>query len=116
MGGYIFGMDCTYPADSISVVWQTLDGVRCEFLTVFNTSLLALCGTKEAALKGADALIIVTEWKSFRAPGFDLIKQQLSHPTIFDGRNLYEPKRMNKKGFTYYSVGRSVGLTKDNDR
>ncbi|SFH70289.1 UDP-glucose dehydrogenase family protein [Modicisalibacter xianhensis] len=67
---------------------------------------LSLCGTKEAALKGADALIIVTEWKSFRAPDFELIKQQLSLPIIFDGRNLYEPKRMSKKGITYYSVGR----------
>ncbi|TDX32176.1 UDPglucose 6-dehydrogenase [Modicisalibacter xianhensis] len=72
-----------------------------------NRDDLALCGTKEAALKGADALIIVTEWKSFRAPDFALIKQQLNQPLIFDGRNLYEPKRMTKKGFTYYSVGRS---------
>ncbi|EPC04089.1 UDP-glucose 6-dehydrogenase [Litchfieldella anticariensis FP35 = DSM 16096] len=69
---------------------------------------LTLCGTKEAALKGADALVIVTEWQSFRAPDFDLIKQKLSEPTIFDGRNMFEPKRMAKKGFTYYSVGRST--------
>ncbi|GHA88732.1 UDP-glucose dehydrogenase family protein [Modicisalibacter luteus] len=73
-----------------------------------NRDDLALCGTKEAALKGADALIIVTEWKSFRAPDFELIKQQLSQPIIFDGRNLYEPKRMSKKDFIYYSVGRSA--------
>lgn len=67
---------------------------------------LILCGTKEAALKNTDALIIVTEWQNFRAPDFDLIKNQLSEPTIFDGRNLYEPHRMVAKGFTYYSVGR----------
>ena len=67
---------------------------------------LTLCGTKEAALKGADALVIVTEWQSFRAPDFDLIYQQLSEPTVFDGRNMYDPARMAKKGFTYYSVGR----------
>ena len=67
---------------------------------------LALCGTKEAALKGADALVIVTEWQSFRAPDFELIKAQLSQPVLFDGRNMYEPARMAKKGFTYYSVGR----------
>lgn len=67
---------------------------------------LALCGTKEAALKGADALVIVTEWQSFRAPDFDLLKQQLSQPLIIDGRNLFEPARMGRKGFTYYSVGR----------
>src|SRR5690554_3477214 len=67
---------------------------------------LTLCGTKEAALKGADALVIVTEWQSFRAPDFELIKAQLSQPVLFDGRNMYEPARMAKKGFTYYSVGR----------
>ncbi|MDR5894392.1 UDP-glucose/GDP-mannose dehydrogenase family protein [Halomonas mongoliensis] len=67
---------------------------------------LTLCGTKEAALKGADALVIVTEWQSFRAPDFDLIQRQLTQPVLFDGRNMYDPARMAKKGFTYYSVGR----------
>jgi len=69
---------------------------------------LMLCGTKESALKGADALVIVTEWQAFRAPDFDLLKQQLAEPLVFDGRNLYEPGRMKKKGFKYYSVGRQV--------
>ncbi|WP_347331312.1 UDP-glucose dehydrogenase family protein [Marinimicrobium locisalis] len=67
---------------------------------------LNLCGTKESALRGADALVIVTEWQAFRAPDFDLLTEQLAQPLIFDGRNLYDPKRMVKKGFTYYSVGR----------
>lgn len=69
---------------------------------------LALCGTKEAALKGADALVVVTEWQNFRAPDFDLIKSKLSQPTLFDGRNMFDPARMRKKGFTYYSVGRDI--------
>jgi UDPglucose 6-dehydrogenase len=67
---------------------------------------LRLCGTKEACLKGADALVIVTEWQNFRAPDFDLIRQQLSEPLIFDGRNLYMPRRLAQRGFTYYSIGR----------
>ena len=67
---------------------------------------LVLSGTKESALKGADALVIVTEWQTFRAPDFDVIKQQLSEPLVFDGRNLYEPSRMKKKGIRYYAVGR----------
>lgn len=71
-----------------------------------NHDSLLLTGTKEAALKGADALVVVTEWQIFRAPDFDLIKQMLSQPTIFDGRNMYDPKRLSKKGITYYSVGR----------
>lgn len=69
---------------------------------------LILCGTKESALKGADALVIVTEWQEFKAPDFDLIKKKLKHPLIFDGRNLFEPKRMSKKGITYYSIGRQL--------
>jgi len=73
-----------------------------------NRADLDLCGTKEAALKGADALIIVTEWKSFRAPDFDLLKAALNQPVIIDGRNLFEPARMAKKGFMYYSVGRPM--------
>ena len=67
---------------------------------------LSLCGTKEAALKGADALIIVTEWQEFKAPDFEFIKQQLRSALIFDGRNLFEPKRLSKKEISYYSIGR----------
>ena len=69
---------------------------------------LNLVGTKESALKDADALIIVTEWQEFKAPDFSLIKSQLSNSLIFDGRNLFEPTRMRNKGFTYYSIGRTI--------
>ncbi|MBN7820227.1 UDP-glucose dehydrogenase family protein [Bowmanella yangjiangensis] len=72
---------------------------------------LSLVGTKEAALKGADALIICTEWQQFKAPDFDLIKQQLGEAVIFDGRNLFEPSRMTRKGFTYYAIGRGASVT-----
>ena len=67
---------------------------------------LTLMGTAEATLKNADALITVTEWTQFRAPDFDLLKSSLKNPVIFDGRNLYNPKRLAKNGFTYYSIGR----------
>jgi UDPglucose 6-dehydrogenase len=67
---------------------------------------LKLMGTKESALHGADALIICTEWKNFRAPDFDQMKKLLRHPVIFDGRNLYEPEVMKRRGFTYYAIGR----------
>lgn len=67
---------------------------------------LMLCGTKEQALKGADALVICTEWQNFKAPDFSFIKEQLSEAIIFDGRNLYSPQRMSQKGFKYYSIGR----------
>ncbi|MBZ9610368.1 UDP-glucose dehydrogenase family protein [Rheinheimera maricola] len=73
---------------------------------------LTLVGTKEAALKGADALIICTEWQQFKAPDFDLIKAQLKHAVIFDGRNLFEPERMQRKGFAYYGIGRGESVIK----
>ncbi len=72
---------------------------------------LALMGTKEAALHGADALVICTEWKNFRAPDFDTIKSALKQPVIFDGRNLYDPERLASRGFVYYGIGRGASLT-----
>lgn len=73
---------------------------------------LRLVGTKEAALERADALVICTEWKNFRAPNFDQIKATLRNPVIFDGRNLYEPERLANLGFEYYGVGRGLSVTK----
>lgn len=67
---------------------------------------LTLMGTAESALKNADALVTVTEWQQFRAPDFDLIIDSLSSPVIFDGRNMYDPKRLATRGITYYSIGR----------
>jgi UDPglucose 6-dehydrogenase len=69
---------------------------------------LTLAGTKEAALRGADALVVMTEWQAFRAPDFDLIADKLKAPVVFDGRNLYDPARMAKKGFSYYAIGRGL--------
>jgi UDPglucose 6-dehydrogenase len=60
-----------------------------------------------AALDGADALAVVTEWKEFRSPDFDEIKKRLKTPVIFDGRNLYEPADLKRAGLEYYPVGRS---------
>ncbi|TND05329.1 MAG: UDPglucose 6-dehydrogenase [Gammaproteobacteria bacterium] len=67
---------------------------------------LKLCSTPEAALQGADALAIVTEWNSFRSPDFQHIKSTLRNPLIFDGRNLYDPALMKQEGITYYAIGR----------
>jgi len=67
---------------------------------------LTLVGTKEAALKAADALIICTEWKSFRAPNFELIKGKIATPVIFDGRNLYDPQALTEYALDYVAIGR----------
>ncbi|MBU6952380.1 UDP-glucose/GDP-mannose dehydrogenase family protein [Hahella sp. HN01] len=73
---------------------------------------LMLCGTKEQALKGADALIICTEWKEFRSPDFGYIVSALKEPVIFDGRNLYDPERVQRKGVQYYGIGRGLSISK----
>lgn len=59
-----------------------------------------------AALRGADALLIFTEWNEFRSPDFDLMRRSLRQPLIFDGRNLYDPATMARYDFEYHSVGR----------
>lgn len=59
-----------------------------------------------AALEGADALVIATEWKEFRSPDFDVIRHHLKQPIIVDGRNLFDPQLMRELGFTYDAVGR----------
>ena len=71
-----------------------------------QSSKLTLAGTKEAALHNADVLVIVTEWRAFKTPDFELIKSSLKSPVIFDGRNLFDPKVMRERGFTYYAIGR----------
>lgn len=58
------------------------------------------------ALEGADALIVMTEWNAFREPDFHLIKETLTSPVIFDGRNIYEPARLQKLNIDYFSIGR----------
>jgi len=65
------------------------------------------------ALDGAEALLIVTEWKAFRSPDFDQIKARLKHPVIIDGRNLFDPSLMTGQGIEYHGIGRSV-LTQGN--
>ncbi|MFN3544426.1 MAG: UDP-glucose dehydrogenase family protein [Thiobacillus sp.] len=67
---------------------------------------LLLVDSPMDALKGADALLIVTEWKVFRSPNFDTMKSLLNAPVIFDGRNLYEPTAMRAMGFEYFPIGR----------
>ncbi len=75
-----------------------------------HRSDLKLMDTKEAALQGADGLVICTEWQNFRAPDFDVIKNSLKQPVIFDGRNLYDPERISRRGFVYYAIGRGASI------
>jgi UDPglucose 6-dehydrogenase len=72
-----------------------------------GTPRLTLVDRQSAALEGADALLIVTEWKEFRTPDFDQIKAMLKQPLVLDGRNLYEPALMQEFGIEYVGVGRA---------
>ncbi|HXI78613.1 MAG TPA: UDP-glucose/GDP-mannose dehydrogenase family protein [Steroidobacteraceae bacterium] len=78
-----------------------------ECLRIYGErSDLVLCKSSPEVLEGADALAIVTEWREFRSPDFDAIKATLRTPAIFDGRNIYDPGRMARAGFSYYAIGR----------
>ena len=74
---------------------------------------LLLCDSAHAALQGADALVVVTEWKQFRSPDFARLKASLVDGVVFDGRNLYEPDEVEAAGLAYYGIGRGRSLRKD---
>ena len=67
---------------------------------------LVLCDSAQAALDGADALVVVTEWKEFRSPDFARLQAALGDAVVFDGRNLYEPEEVEAAGLAYYGIGR----------
>jgi hypothetical protein len=88
-----------------------IDEARRVFALDFEAGADALArlhfvDTQDAAVAGADALVIVTEWKEFRSPDFTRLKAELKAPVIFDGRNLYEPDAMAEIGIDYYAIGR----------
>jgi UDPglucose 6-dehydrogenase len=67
---------------------------------------LVICESAEEAIQGANVLAIVTEWREFRSPDFERLRSTLREPTIFDGRNLYDPATLKALGFRYYGIGR----------
>lgn len=69
---------------------------------------LHLMGTREAAARGADALVVATDWREFKVLDYAALKALLKQPVVIDGRNLYDPLRMAQEGFSYYGVGRPV--------
>jgi UDPglucose 6-dehydrogenase len=69
---------------------------------------VTFCAGQMDALRNADALVIVTEWKAFRSPDFQAVKALLKTPMVFDGRNLFEPQAMHEAGFEYQAIGRST--------
>jgi UDPglucose 6-dehydrogenase len=103
---------------------EVIDGLRARGATIVAYDPVAMHEAKRvfgeqdgvayatsplAALTGADALVIITEWKEFRSPDFDSVKSALKAPLIFDGRNLYDPAFVRAQGFEYFPIGRRNG-------
>ena len=80
---------------------EALDNVR----EVYGEKI-TYCQRAMPSLEGVDALVIMTEWKDYHSPDFAEMYQLMKAPVIFDGRNLYEPERMKRRGYRYFSVGR----------
>lgn len=83
-----------------------------EALRLFGSRTdMVLCDGAEQALQGADALVLITEWKAFWSPDFSRIRDNLRQPVLFDGRNIYDPIAVEAAGLAYYGIGRgrSVG-------
>ena len=81
------------------------DPIAMENVRALYGDKLTYCDNMYDALNDADVMTIVTEWSEFRNPNFDLMKQRLKQPIIFDGRNLYEPTMVQQLGFSYSGIG-----------
>ena len=89
---------CAYDPVAMPEAQRSLEGVpRLTYAT-----------SQAQALEGADALVIITEWKEFKSPDFDAMKAALKQPVVIDGRNLYEPSLMAELGIEYSGIGRST--------
>jgi UDPglucose 6-dehydrogenase len=85
-----------------------MDAARRELPAAwFDSGKLAFVADQYDALQGADAMVLVTEWKPFRHPDFGRMRASLKQPVIFDGRNQYDPRLMRDSGFEYYGIGRT---------
>lgn len=73
--------------------------------SIFNSDKIKYCESKYEVLDDADALVLITEWKEFRSPNFDIIEDKLKNKLIFDGRNQYDYDSLKEDGFTYYQIG-----------
>lgn len=83
------------------------DPAAMENAKYYLGDILTYADEQYEAIKEAEALLILTEWNEFRNPDFDKIKQLLKNPIIFDGRNIFDVKKVKEEGFTYHSIGRS---------
>jgi UDPglucose 6-dehydrogenase len=109
------GTDDIRDAPSLTLIGRLLaakatvrvyDPEAMEHVRAIYGDRLVYCQKRDDAIRGVDALAICTEWKQFIQPDFEEMRRAMRQPVIFDGRNIYTPKRMQAYGFTYYSIGR----------
>jgi UDPglucose 6-dehydrogenase len=84
---------------------EAMDEARRLYPEQIADGSLTLCENEDNALRRAAALVICTEWRAFRAPDYEIVKELLAEPVVFDGRNIHDPERMAREGFTYYGIG-----------
>ncbi len=94
--------------DRLGAKIQAFDPVAGETAAAASSVKFEIMKHAEDALKGADALVIVTEWNEFRTPNLIRMKSLLKNPVIFDGRNILDPKKVKAAGFQYFCIGRQV--------
>ncbi|TKS53254.1 UDP-glucose/GDP-mannose dehydrogenase family protein [Luteimonas yindakuii] len=87
---------------------KALDELR---RTLGDREDLALCDSPAAALDGCDALVVVTEWREFRSPDLELMRERIGDRVVFDGRNIYDPVELEEHGIAYYGIGRGRSLS-----
>ena len=95
--------DC--PTEILEAVNSINDKSKMYIPNKIFKDTIEYCNSRFDVLKDSDALILITEWKEFRNPIFELIKKDLKYPIIFDGRNQYDQKYLNEIGFKYYQIG-----------
>ncbi|QCU72793.1 UDP-glucose/GDP-mannose dehydrogenase family protein [Luteimonas yindakuii] len=87
---------------------KALDELR---RTLGDREDLVLCDTPAMALDGCDALVVVTEWREFRSPDLELMRERIGDRVVFDGRNIYDPVELEEHGIAYYGIGRGRSLS-----
>ena len=81
------------------------DGAAIEVARDIFGDRIEYCSKNYDALEGADALLVLTEWNEFRYPDFQMMKEVMRQPVVFDGRNILNRKKLEDIGFTYYGIG-----------
>ena len=84
---------------------KAYDPVAIESARALLGNSINYCKDNYAILKGADALALITEWSEFRRPNFEKMYKLMRSPIIFDGRNIYSPRKIREMGFEYYGIG-----------